>query len=80
MTKIFLQVLKISIVLLLFTITVITGAIIWPMPELPLAEEHNSTLIQSINIIDTKTGKILVNRDVYIENNKIISIDSSGVK
>jgi len=74
-----LRLLKILSIVFLLTAVIITTAILWPLPKIETPEKHNTTLIKSVNIIDVQTGAILVNRDIFIENNIIIYIDTSGV-
>lgn len=69
---------SISIFFLLLA-TIIITAILWPLPKLNTPESHRETFIRSINIIDIKSGEVLVNRDVKIEGGKITIIDTTGV-
>ncbi|WP_109300936.1 amidohydrolase family protein [Aquimarina sp. AU474] len=57
---------------------IITLGILWPMPSIDTPKKHKTILIKSINIIDVITGKVLKNRDVFIEDNKIKLIDTAG--
>ncbi len=66
-----------GIVLLLLLIIVL--AILWPMPHLNPPISHNTVFIRSINIIDVKSGNILENRDILINGNVIIAIDTIGI-
>jgi len=61
--------------LLIVTIT----AILWPFPTIDTPKKHSVILIKSISIIDVKTGKTLNNRDLLVEGNTIISIDTTGI-
>ncbi len=79
MKKRVLKVLKVLSILLLLLAIVITTAILWPLPKLNTPEKHNSILIKSVNIIDIKSGEILVNRDILIKDNTIKFIDTVGV-
>ena len=54
-------------------------ALLWPMPELEPPAKHSSILIRSVNIVDVKTGNVLMNQDVLIRDNKIVAIDSLGL-
>jgi hypothetical protein len=62
----------------LLSIVTIT-AILWPLPTMKTPIKHSVILIKSITIIDVKTGKTLKNRDLLIEGNTIISIDTTGI-
>ena len=74
MKKILSKITRFFLGFVLLLILIITAAILWPLPELPIPEKHNSILIKSINIIDVNTGNILHNQDILIESNKIKSI------
>ena len=74
-----LKLLKVLFITFLLFALIITTAILWPLPKMEASEKHNTTLIKSVNIIDIQTGAILVNRDIFIENNIIKYIDTSGV-
>ncbi len=67
-----------SIIFLLFLLVIIS-AVLWPMPKLNLPKKFDTVLIQSVNIIDVKSGGILENRDILIKNNIISEIDTSGI-
>ena len=71
--------LKAILSILLFLILIITVGILWPMPELPIPEKHNTLLIKSVSVIDIKTGKILDERNVLIEGNIITAVDSLDI-
>ncbi|OUR91914.1 hypothetical protein A9Q87_08925 [Flavobacteriales bacterium 34_180_T64] len=49
------------------------------MPSIETPKKHAEILITSIDLIDVKTGEILKNRDLLIEGNTIISIDTTGI-
>lgn len=53
-------------------------AILWPMPQLKVPVRHDTVFIQSINIIDVKSGNLLKNRDILLKANVIIAIDTTG--
>lgn len=63
----------------LMALIAIVLAIIWPMPHLSPPESHDSILIRSINIIDVESGFIFENRDIFIVDNIIRDIDTTGV-
>ena len=71
--------LKIFSVIFLLFLLVIISAVLWPMPKLNLPKKFDTVLIQSVNIIDVKSGGILENRDILIKNNIISEIDTSGI-
>ena len=77
--KILLKFLKISSVILLLFVLVITSAVLWPMPKLDPPKKFDTVFIKSANIIDVKSGDILENRDILIKNNIISAIDTSGI-
>ncbi len=79
MKKRFLKVLKGFFLFIALVFIVITTAILWPMPIIETPNKHSAILIKSINIIDVKTGIILKNRDLLIEENTIQSIDTTGI-
>lgn len=70
--------LKVFSVIFLLLLLVIISAVLWPMPKLKLPKKFDTVLIQSVNIIDIKSGDILENRDLLIKNNIIKAIDTSG--
>jgi hypothetical protein len=49
------------------------------MPKLNPPKKFDTVLIQSVNIIDVKSGDILENRDILIKNNIISAIDTTGI-
>lgn len=71
--------LKIFSVILLLLLLVIISAVLWPMPKLDPPKKFDTVFIQSVNIIDVKSGEILENRDIIIKNNIISAIDTSGI-
>jgi hypothetical protein len=71
--------LKIFSVIFLLLLLVIISAVLWPMPKLNLSKKFDTVLIQSVKIIDVKSGDILENRDILIKNNIISAIDTSGI-
>jgi hypothetical protein len=70
--------LKVFASILILVILIISTAILWPLPKLDSPKVFETILIKSINIIDVKSGDILENRDILIENNKISAIDTTG--
>lgn len=48
----------------------------WPMPDLISPPTRNDILIESIHIVDIESGQIISNQNVFIENNRIKSIES----
>jgi hypothetical protein len=68
---------KIATVLIFLLVLIITGSVIWPLPILKIPEKHNDILIKSANIVDVKSGRILHNIDVYIENDIVVLIDTA---
>ena len=62
---------------MLLITTVVVVAILWPLPELSVPNNHDQILIESVNIVDVKNGKILYDHDILIENNKITSISET---
>lgn len=68
---------KVTTVLILLLL-IITVAVNWPLPTLNIPERHNHILVRSVNIVDVKSGRILHNKDVYIENDIIVFIDSAS--
>ncbi len=78
MKRAFVKLTKISFGFVLFLVLVIVVAVLWPLPELPLTEKHDSILVKSINVIDVKSGNISYNQDILIENNKIKSINETS--
>ena len=79
MKKIIIKILKVTSILFLLLALIAIIAILWPMPKLDPPEKHKIILIKSINIVDVRSGEILANRDILIENNTIKRIDSSGI-
>lgn len=75
MKRLFFKIIKFFIGIISLLILIITVAIFWPLPELPIPEKHDSILIKSINIIDVNTGYISYNQNILIKNNKIKSIN-----
>ena len=71
---------KIILFVLSFLVLIITLGVIWPMPKLTTPEKQDVLLIKSVNVIDVKTGSVLENRNVLIEENIITGIDSSDIK
>ncbi len=71
--------LKVFFGIILFVFLTIVLALLWPMPQLKPPARYASVFIQSINIIDVKSGKIFKNRDVVIKENTILAIDTSGI-
>jgi hypothetical protein len=74
MWKIFLKITKVFFGISLFFILLLTIAILWPVPELPVPVKHERILIKSINVIDVKSGKINYKQNILVENNKITAI------
>ncbi len=70
------KVLKIISIVLGTLIAPILVALFWPLPKLQVPVKSQNVLIKSVNIIDIKSGSILNNRNVWIEGNRIKSIDS----
>ncbi|MEQ9308586.1 MAG: amidohydrolase family protein [Balneolaceae bacterium] len=48
----------------------------WPMPDLISPPTRNDILIESIHIVDIESGQIISNQNVFIENNRIKSIEN----
>jgi hypothetical protein len=71
--------LKIFSVIILSIVLIIVVAILWPMPELKPPAKYNTVFIKAINIIDVATGDLLKNRDIIIENNVIVALDTTGI-
>ncbi|WP_271783842.1 amidohydrolase family protein [Aquimarina algiphila] len=72
------KLIRIIVVFILMCFVIFGTAILWPLPKLKTPKRYNKTLIKSINILDVKSGDIKYNRNILIENNTIISIDSLG--
>jgi hypothetical protein len=68
----------VSITIFIFFGLVITVSVIWPMPKLEPPVKYKTVFIKSVNIIDVKSGNILINRDIIIDNNRIVAIDTTG--
>ena len=68
----------ILIVISIPTLTIAVG-IIWPTSKITTPDRFHTVLIKSIHIIDVHTGAILENRNILIEKNKIIRIDSANI-
>lgn len=79
MKKALFKILKAFLLLLLLLIIVVVSAVLWPLPKFEVPENHKVVLIKSINIIDVKTGEILLNRDIRIKDDKITNIDITGI-
>ncbi|MGB5818812.1 MAG: amidohydrolase family protein [Saonia sp.] len=79
MKKKLLKLFKIVSILFLLLALIVTTAILWPLPKLETPKKQHTILIKSVHIIDLRSGDILVDRDIYIENNIIKAIDTSGV-
>lgn len=77
MMKLLLKITKFFFAIILLIALIITVAVLWPLPELPTLEKHNSILVKSVNIIDVNTGNIAYNQNILIENHTIKSIDST---
>jgi predicted amidohydrolase YtcJ len=71
--------LKIFSVIFILLLLVIISAVLWPLPKLDPPKKFDTVLIQSVNIIDVKSGGILENRDILIKNNIISAIDTTGI-
>lgn len=71
--------LKVFSAIIFFLLLTIVLAIVWPMPQLKPPIKNNSVFIKSINIIDVKSGNVLKNRDILLEDNVIIAIDTIGI-
>ncbi len=78
MKKLVIKILKLLSLLLLLLVVVFTVAILWPMPKLEPPAKQSRIVIKSANIIDVKSGGILIDRDILIENNTIKHIDTTG--
>ena len=70
------KVLKTISIVLGTLIAPILVALFWPLPEIQVPVKSQNVLIKSVNIIDIKSGSILNNQNVWIEGNRIQSIDS----
>lgn len=68
--------LKIFVGFLSLLFIVLAIALLWPMPEIKVPAKPQKILIKSVNIVDVKTGKILYDRNVWIQGNRIDAIDS----
>ncbi len=55
---------------------IILIAYLWPMPTVIQGQQVDKLLIRSINIIDLEKGEILQNHNLWIEDNRIVTIDS----
>ena len=64
---------------ILTLISIFLIALFWPLPEIQVPLKSQNVVIKSVNVIDIKTGSILTNRNVYIEGNRIKSIDGPPV-
>jgi hypothetical protein len=73
------KVLKIISIGFITLISIILIALFWPLPKIQVPVKSQNVLIKSVNVIDIKSGKILNNRNVWIEGNRIQSIDSLSV-
>lgn len=70
---------KVFFGIILLVLFIVVLAIFWPMPQLDSPIVHKTVLIKSVNIIDVESGEILENRDILIQDNVIIAIDTIGV-
>lgn len=75
MKKIFSFLIFVFGIILSMTIMVLI-ANYWPMPDLITPPTQNDILIESIQIIDIESGQVISNQNVFIENNRIKSIES----
>lgn len=57
-------------------IFIILIAYIWPTSSLKPPKSYGQTLITSVNIVDVQTGNILRDRNILINKNTIVKIDS----
>ena len=73
------KVLKIIGIGFIIFIFIILVALFWPLPEIQVSVKSQNVVIKSVNVIDINTGSILPNRNVYIEGNKIKSIDGPPI-
>ncbi len=69
------KVIKIISIAILTLISIFLIALFWPMPKIQVPVQSQNVVIESVNIIDIKTGSILTNRNVGIKGNRIISFD-----
>jgi hypothetical protein len=79
MKKFIIKFLKVFSGIILLLLLIIVLAILWPMPHLIPPTRQNTLFIKSINIIDVKSGNILKNRDILVNDNVIIAIDTIGI-
>ena len=49
---------------------------LWPTSLLDTPKYYNETLITSVNVVDVETGDILTDRNILINKNTIVKIDS----
>ncbi|MEO9871773.1 amidohydrolase family protein [Ekhidna sp.] len=57
-------------------LAIILIGIWWPLENIEPPSIPKSILIQSVNIVDVDSGKILSDRSVWIKDNRIVKIDS----
>lgn len=69
------KVVKIISVVTIILISIILIALFWPLPEIKMPVKSQNVLIKSVNVIDIKSGSVLTNRNVWIEGNRIKSLD-----
>ena len=64
---------------MLTLIAIFLTGLFWPMPKIQVPDQFQNVVIESVNVIDIKTGSILTNRNVGIKGNRILSIDGPSV-
>ena len=79
MKKKLLKFLKLLLGITLVLVLIFVVAVLWPLPHLETPSRHKIVFIRSINIIDVQSGSILENRDILIQDNVIIAIDTTGI-
>jgi len=79
MKNILFKFLKVFLGIILMLVLIFVVAVLWPMPHMETPSRQKMVFIKSINIIDVQSGNILENRDILIQDNVIIAIDTVGV-
>ena len=70
---------KVFLGIILMLVLIFVVAVLWPMPHIETPNRHKMVFIKSINIIDVRSGDILENRDILIQDNVIIAVDTIGI-